>query len=279
MNRSQSVDRYAVMGNPIKHSKSPIIHREFAHQTDQDMSYQSMLVPLDGFAEAVRRFREEGGKGANVTLPFKEQAFELADERTERAERARAVNTLIFTRQGKVRGDNTDGVGLVRDIINNLDGRLTSATILVLGAGGAVRGVLAPLLKELPLKITIANRTFEKAHFLAEDFRELGKVEALPYSRLEGIGFDWIINGTSASLQGEVPGIPDSVIISGKTRCYDMMYASDPTPFMCWARDMGAVDAYDGLGMLVEQAAESFRLWRGITPLTRPVLAKLRHRG
>lgn len=269
------MDHYAVMGNPIKHSKSPIIHREFALQTDQTMTYQSILVPEDSFPDAVFRFRADGGCGLNVTVPFKQQAFALANELSDRAARAQAVNTLTFLKTGMIRGDNTDGVGLVRDIVNNHDGRLAGKTVLVLGAGGAVRGVLAPLLAEGPGKVIVANRTFKKAHDLIEDFRDLGRLEAQPFSKLGSEHYDWVINGTSASLQGSVPDLPPDVI-QADTLCYDMMYGAELTPFNAWALERGALAAYDGLGMLVEQAAEAFRLWRGVTPNTAPVIAKLR---
>lgn len=269
------MDQYAVMGNPIKHSKSPLIHREFAHQTNQELNYQALLVAEDGFVNAVSEFKQAGGRGLNITVPFKQQAHDLVEELSERARRAKAVNTIIIKSDGSLKGENTDGVGLVRDIINNHDGRLANSTVLLVGAGGAVRGVLEPILKENPIKIVIANRTFEKAHHLAEEFSDLGKVEALPFSKLGNESFDWIINGTSASLQGDLPPL-HSGILNQYTRCYDMMYGQDMTPFNQWALENGAAAAFDGLGMLVEQAAESFRLWRGVMPLTGPVIKKLR---
>lgn len=267
------MDRYAVMGNPIKHSKSPQIHKAFAEQTDQDMTYVSLLVELDGFQQAVKSFQRDGGKGLNVTVPFKQEAYEFADELSDRAELAKAVNTLIMQKNGVIKGDNTDGVGLVRDIINNHDGRIADKRILVIGAGGAVRGVLGPILAEKPRQVIIANRTLEKAIRLAEDFLPYGNIEACAFSRLQG-PFDWIINGTAASLQGEVPPLP-AEIIDSNTRCYDMMYSKEPTAFNQWALDQGAKAAYDGLGMLVEQAAESFRVWRGVMPATRMIINEL----
>ncbi len=270
------MDQYAVMGNPIKHSKSPLIHKEFALQTDQEMTYKAILVAEGEFPEAVAQFQQQGGLGLNITVPFKQQAYELADSLSERAQRAKAVNTLIFRKNGEIFGDNTDGIGLVRDIVNNHDGCISNSSVLVLGAGGAVRGVLAPLLAEKPIKIVVANRTVEKAYHLAEEFKDLGKIEAIPYTKLGDESFDWIINGTSASLAGDLPPLPGG-IINQYTRCYDMMYGTELTPFNAWALEQGARAAYDGLGMLVEQAAESFRLWRGVMPLTAPVISKLRN--
>jgi len=269
-----TIDRYGVMGNPIKHSKSPQIHKAFADQTDERLSYTAMLVPEDQFAQAVQRFFAEGGKGLNITVPFKQQAFALADELTERARRAGAVNTLWQSSSGKIVGDNTDGVGMVRDIMHNHDGRLAGKKILLVGAGGAVRGVLAPLLAENPAQLVITNRTFDKARQLAEEFSDLGRVEAVHLNQLQG-PFDWIINGTAASLQGAVPDLPETVV-GPHTRVYDMMYGKELTPFNAWALDYGAEKAFDGLGMLVEQAAESFRQWRGVMPSTRTVMSDLR---
>ena len=269
-----SIDRYAVMGNPIKHSKSPQIHKAFAEQADQHMTYTSMLVPEAQFEESVRRFFAEGGKGLNITVPFKLRAFDLADELTERALRAKAVNTLWQNNEGQIIGDNTDGVGMVRDIMHNHDGRLAGKKLLIIGAGGAVRGVLAPVLAENPASLVLANRTFEKAHHLAEEFTDLGRIEALHLNQLKG-PFDWIINGTASSLQGEVPDLPASVI-GEHTRVYDMMYGKEITPFNAWALEHGAEKAFDGLGMLVEQAAESFRKWRGVMPSTPTVIPNLR---
>ena len=264
-----------MMGNPIKHSRSPLIHKEFAHLSDQDLTYSAMLVPEDGFADAVTAFFAEGGKGLNVTIPFKQQAYELADELSDRAQRAGAVNTLICLADGRIRGDNTDGVGMMRDIANNHDGRVTNKRVLVVGAGGAVRGVLAPLLQENPASVVIANRTLEKAQTLADQFSDMGRIEACAFEDLAGEPFDWIINGTSASLSGDVPPLPESVV-GEYSRCYDTMYSAEVTPFNQWAANLGAAETYDGLGMLVEQAAESFRLWRGLMPPTSQVIASLK---
>lgn len=269
-----SVDQYAVVGNPIKHSKSPHIHKAFAMQTDEDISYTSILAPEDDFVGTVRAFFQNGGKGMNVTVPFKQQAYELVDELSDRAQRAKAVNTLILREDGRLRGDNTDGVGMVRDIVHNHDGRLANKKILILGAGGAVRGVLAPLLAENPALVVVANRTLEKAVHLVEEFQDLGRIEAQPYSKLNQ-AFDWVINGTSASLAGELPPLP-SGLFAAHSRAYDMMYGKEQTPFNGWSLQQGAEKAYDGLGMLVEQAAESFRMWRGVMPTTASVIADLR---
>lgn len=268
------MDRYAVFGNPIAHSKSPLIHSLFADQTGQRLHYGTLLAPLDGFSESARSFFQSG-LGANVTVPFKEEAYQLCDELTPRARRAGAVNTLKRQASGRLLGDNTDGAGLVRDLTVNAGFSLQGKRILLLGAGGAVRGALEPLLAEQPASLIIANRTVEKAELLAELFDDLGPVSAS--------GFDWlrepvdlIINATSASLSGDVPPIAGSLIEPGKTFCYDMMYGKEPTAFCRWASEQGAAVAMDGLGMLVEQAAEAFFLWRGVRPDSAPVLAELR---
>ncbi len=268
------MDRYVVFGNPIGHSKSPLIHRLFAEQTAQRLDYSTLLAPLDDFSSCARVFFLEG-RGANVTVPFKEEAYRLANSLTARAQRAGAVNTLSKLADGSLLGDNTDGAGLVRDLTVNAGFSLKDKRILLLGAGGAVRGALEPLLAEQPSSVIIANRTLEKAELLAELFADLGPVSAS--------GFDWlqepvdlIINATSASLSGDVPPIASSLIEPGKTVCYDMMYSKEPTAFCRWASEHGAAVAMDGLGMLAEQAAEAFYLWRGVRPDTAPVLAELR---
>ncbi len=266
-------DRYAVIGNPIEHSKSPLIHARFAQQSGQDMSYERILGDLEDFAGDVKDFAAEGGRGLNVTVPFKERAYELADELSKRAHVAGAVNTLLFE-QGVIRGDNTDGVGLVRDLGCNHSFNFAGSRILLLGAGGASRGVLFPLFEENPASITIANRTASKAHELAA-MVESGKVTGCGLDELAGRQFDLIINGTAAGLSGEVPSIPDDCLAPGGWT-YDMMYASEPTAFVKWGQAHGAGKALDGLGMLVEQAAESFRLWRGVTPDTEAVIRALR---
>ncbi len=267
-------ERYAVMGNPIAHSQSPRIHSLFAQQTGEDLVYEAILVPTDGFAEAVTRFRREGGKGLNVTVPFKQEAWALADEHAPRAARAGAVNTLSFLQDNRIRGDNTDGVGLLRDLTVNNGASLRDKQLLILGAGGAVRGVLEPLLAEGPARVQIGNRTASKAVALAEDFTDLGPITGCGLDELAGQRFDLIINGTAAGLSGEVPTIPDDVLKPGGW-CYDMMYGTQPTAFVRWAQTHGAEKALDGLGMLVEQAGESFYLWRGVRPQTQPVIAAL----
>ncbi len=272
-------DKYAVFGNPIKHSKSPEIHRAFAVQTLQAMEYNRQLVELNDFADAADRFFQAGGRGLNITVPFKQDAYSYGSRTTPRARRAGAVNTLAMQSDGTVLGDNTDGVGLVTDIKNNLGWQIKAKRLLILGAGGAVRGVLEPLLAEQPQHIVIANRTVDKALQLSKGFAELGYILGCGLDMLEGQEFDLVINGTSASLQGDLPPLPDSLIAPSadhsKTACYDMMYGAEPTAFMSWARQRGALAA-DGLGMLVEQAAESFNLWRGIRPDTQHVIDALR---
>jgi shikimate dehydrogenase len=267
-------DQYVVFGNPIGHSKSPLIHRLFAEQTGQALEYTTSLAPLDGFTAFAKTFFQHG-RGANVTVPFKEQAYRLADTLTERAQRAGAVNTLIRQADGSLRGDNTDGAGLVRDLTVNHGVTLKGKRILVLGAGGAVRGALEPLLAEQPEVIVIANRTVEKAEQLAKEFSDLGPVFASGFDWLEE-PVDIIINATSASLSGELPPILPSLIQPGETFCYDMMYSNEPTAFCRWATEHQAGQSVDGLGMLVEQAAEAFYQWRGVRPESAPVLAELR---
>lgn len=267
-------DLYAVMGNPINHSKSPAIHSQFADQAKQDLVYSAMLVPTDAFEPAVKDFFKGSGKGLNITVPFKEKAFAFAEQLTPRAQTAEAVNTLVLQEDGTVLGDNTDGAGLVRDLLMNQHVEIAGQKILVIGAGGAVRGILHPFLEQAPESITIVNRTFEKAQNLADSFKEFGEIEAKTFDALEG-PFDVIINGTSASLSGELPPLPESVIAS-HTCVYDMMYGKALTPFLTWAQKLGAVKVMDGLGMLVEQAAVSFEIWRGVKPNSQAVLAQLR---
>lgn len=269
-------DLYAVIGNPIEHSKSPLIHAAFAAQTGQDMRYDKLLGDLEEFEDDVGEFIAAGGRGLNVTVPFKERAFRLSDQISARARAAGAVNTLVARNDG-LYGDNTDGIGLVRDLGCNHRLQLHGARILLLGAGGAVRGVLRPLLAEAPARLLIANRTADKAEMLAEEAAS-SAVNPVQGCGLDAIGdqqFDLIINGTAAGLKARVPEIPDSCLAQGGTT-YDMLYASEATAFQIWGREHGAALALDGLGMLVEQAAESFSLWRGVMPDTAPVIASLR---
>ena len=263
-------DRYCVFGNPIAHSQSPRIHALFAAQTGQDMSYEALLVPLDGFAAAVRAFAGGGGKGANVTVPFKEEAFRLAAELTPRARAAGAVNTLSFDGEA-IRGDNTDGAGLVRDLKANLGCDPAGRRILLLGAGGAARGVILPLLDERPAALRVANRTAEKAAQLAAAFG----IEGGGFEALAGRAFDLVINATSAGL-GDAPLPLPAGVFAPRALAYEMVYGRE-TPFMAQARAAGCGVA-DGLGMLVEQAAEAFLVWRGVRPESAPVLAALRGR-
>jgi shikimate dehydrogenase len=269
-----TIDRYAVFGNPIEHSKSPFIHSRFAEQTGQQLIYTAERVDPDDFNQAVARFAESNGKGLNITVPFKQDAWKLATQRSARAERAGAVNTLVINAPGDYFGDNTDGVGLVRDLVRNHKLRLEQKSILIVGAGGAVRGVIEPLLASQPASLTIANRTRKKALQLAEDFSDLGNIRGCGLDEFGTDSYDIIINGTSASLSGELPTLP-ATLINENTFCYDMMYANEPTPFMRWARQHGAKHVVDGKGMLVEQAAESFRIWRGCEPETAPVIEAL----
>ncbi|MCB1854921.1 MAG: shikimate dehydrogenase [Pseudomonadales bacterium] len=268
-------DRYAVFGNPIKHSKSPAIHAAFARQCDQPIQYRAVLVAVDGFEAAVRRFFAEGGAGLNVTVPFKREAFELAQRLSSRARRAGAVNTLTRTEDGALAGDNTDGVGLVRDMVANLGWLVQGQRVLVLGAGGAARGVLEPLLRENPRELVVVNRTPARAEQLAAEFAEVAAVEGGPFELLSDRAFDLIINATSAGLTGDMPQLPES-ILTERSCCYDMVYGAQPTPFMRWAAHHAAWAVADGLGMLVEQAAESFYIWRRVRPDTRPVIRQIR---
>ncbi len=272
-------DRYAVFGNPIAHSKSPQIHTLFAQQTAQPMVYNKQLVDVDAFAEAARMFFAAGGCGLNITVPFKLDAYAFANTLSERAQQAGAVNTLKKLPDGSVFGDNTDGAGLLRDITLNLGWHLRDKRVLVIGAGGAVRGVIAPLLAENPQRLVIANRTLAKAESLVQLFNtgkaaQASKILRASSLQIHARPFDVVINGTSASLGGEMPDLDPAILAPGAC-CYDMMYGKELTPFLRWAQENGATVA-DGLGMLVEQAAESFYLWRGIRPQTAPALTALR---
>ena len=268
-------DQYAVMGNPISHSKSPLIHRLFAEETSQALDYQALKVRSEEFKEKLKEFFQQGGKGLNITLPLKELAWLEVDIKSPLAERAGAVNTISL-KDNKLVGHNTDGIGLVRDITQNHKGSFAGKKILVIGAGGAVKGVLEPILLEKPLAVTISNRTVEKANKLQSLFSDLGNIKACGFPDLGDETFDLIINGTSASLNGELPAIAGTVI-GTETWCYDMMYGKDATPFNAWAEKREAKKTIDGLGMLVEQAAEAFYIWRGVRPQTKSVLQKLRN--
>jgi shikimate dehydrogenase len=263
-------DRYCVIGNPVAHSKSPAIHAAFAAQTGQPLVYERCLAPLDAFAATVQALVASGCKGANVTVPFKLDAAALADTLSERAHAAGAVNTLGFTDAG-ITGDNTDGAGLVADILNNAGVAIAGKRVLLVGAGGAARGVILPLLRENPRELVIANRTFATAQALAVRFG--GATSACEFAALIG-QFDIVVNATSASLAGDLPPLPAGAFGPG-TLALDMMYGSEPTPFMRFAASHGAATR-DGLGMLVEQAAEAFTIWRGVRPDTAAVLASLR---
>jgi shikimate dehydrogenase len=266
-------EHYAVIGHPIGHSKSPQIHAAFAKQTGQDIDYVAREIPLENFAASLTSLANEGFKGVNITVPFKEQAWQQVDIKSAHAERAGAINTLTFSDKGTHRGDNTDGVGLCRDLVNN-NVELKDKRLLLLGAGGAARGVIEPLLSYDPKELIVANRTAVKAEDLANLFQSMGPIQGGGYDDLSG-QFDVIINATAASLDGKVPPLPDD-ILADNASCYDMMYASKDTAFMTWAKAHGATKVLDGFGMLVEQAAEAFYIWRGIRPETQSVIKALR---
>ena len=272
-------DRYAVIGNPIAHSKSPQIHAMFAEQTGQDMSYEKLLAPIDGFLDTIEKFRSEGGRGANVTLPVKLEAYDLAKQLSPRARHARAANTLSFS-DSQIQADNTDGVGLIRDITANLDFDPAGKRVLLMGAGGAARGVLLPLLEVRPAILVIANRTVDKALRLAQANQHYSDasqtvVSGHSYEDLSGQHFDLVINATSSSLSDTIPPLPDGVFAPGSL-AYDMMYGKGLTAFLAFAEEQNAHRLADGLGMLVEQAAASFQIWRSVRPETQPVVSALR---
>jgi shikimate dehydrogenase len=268
------LDRYAVFGHPIGHSRSPDIHARFAAQTRQSMEYRAIDVPAERFETALKLFIEQGGRGLNCTVPLKELAFQAADQLSERARRSGAVNTLKILENGHLWGDNTDGVGLYRDLTTNLGLALQGKRILILGAGGATRGIIEPLLAADPQCLWIANRTLERAERLAENFKTLGQIFAVGFAQLQGSAFDLILNATSASLNGALPPLPEGLLAPGGS-CYDLAYGKEPTPFVRWGQDQGASLSADGIGMLVEQAAEAFQIWRGIFPETLPVIEAL----
>ncbi len=268
-------DRYAVVGNPISHSKSPLIHSLFAEQTGELISYGALLATREGFDSLVREFFLGGGRGLNVTAPFKQAAWALCDSSrlAPNAARSKAVNTLYPAKDGGCGGANTDGIGLVRDLRDNLGIVIEGRRVLLLGAGGAIRGVLPALAEQSPASMTICNRTAERAVELARDFGDLGIAAGV--NTLRGQQFDLIINGTSSGLQGKLPAL-DAAWLADDCCCYDMAYGAPATIFPRWALENGAKAAADGLGMLVEQAAESFQIWRGIKPDTDPVIQRLR---
>ena len=270
-----TIDRYGVIGYPVSHSRSPVIHRLFALQTGQDLQYELLQVAPDKLEQAVRQFQRTHGKGLNVTMPHKRAVCRLCDQMSERASTAGAVNTIAF-REGEVYGDNTDGIGLLRDLAVNLGVNIEGARVLILGAGGATRGILGPLLEMQPRSVVIANRTVDKAVKLIERFDARQNVSACAFDSVPvGETYDLIINATSAGAGGETPPYPIEAI-SNDTFCYDLSYGLKPTPFSTWARDHGAMQSVMGWGMLVEQAAESFSIWRGVRPDTKAVLKQIK---
>ncbi|HXS26879.1 MAG TPA: shikimate dehydrogenase [Steroidobacteraceae bacterium] len=271
-------DEYGVVGHPVAHSWSPFIHAAFARETRQALVYRAHDIAAERFSGFVREFAARGGRGLNVTVPHKRAAAELSAELTARATRAGAVNTLTFDR-GRIRGDNTDGAGLITDLRANLAIRLAGARILLAGAGGAARGVLGPLLEADPALLVVANRAPERARALAGEFGSQGMtVRGCGFDELPPDPFDLVLNATAASLSGEVPAIPRAAV-GPATICYDMAYAKTDTPFVSWSRECGCRRAVQGWGMLVEQAAESFEIWRGVRPSTAPVLELLAQRA
>jgi shikimate dehydrogenase len=271
-------DHYGVVGHPVAHSWSPFIHGMFAKQTSQNLTYRLYDVPPAEFRERIVGFFAGGGRGLNVTLPHKIVASEMVNELTPRAARAHAVNTLVARSDGTLLGDNTDGAGLVHDLCDNLGVVIIRRRILIIGAGGATRGVLAPLLTLEPAELVIANRTPDRAQTLATDFKDLGAISGVGFGEIPGSAFDLVVNATSASLSGDVPDVP-ATVVGKETVCYDMAYGKSDTAFIRWAQNLGCTRALQGWGMLVEQAAESFRVWRGIRPPTAAVLAALKERA
>ena len=275
------IDQYYVIGNPIQHSRSPEIHQRFAEQCGQSLHYQRYEAPLDGFTAAVHALVDQGMRGANVTVPFKRAAYDGCASLTERAQYAGAVNTISVDARGQCHGDNTDGIGLLNDLLKNQGVALAARRVLVLGAGGAVRGVLAPLLAQRPATVMLANRTHAKAEQLARDFAALGPVASCSLDALQAPGaalpepFDIIINASSAGLHGAMPTLP-AALLRPQGFCYDMVYGPQADAFLTWARRAGASRAVDGLGMLVEQAAASFHIWRGVYPAGAAVIRALR---
>ncbi len=274
------MDRYAVVGNPVAHSKSPQIHEVFARETGQDMSYERLLAPLGGFAATAQRFVDEGGKGLNVTVPFKLDAYAMASDHSVRAQEAKACNTLVWRGDGWY-AENTDGVGLLRDLTDNLDQPLAGCDVLVLGAGGAARGIMGPLLATSPRSVALLNRTASRAEELAAAFAQHGPVASMSSAQLDGRKFHVVINATSVGVSRDVSGdIPERLWPASPfapgSLAYDLVYSDSATSFLGWANERGAARTADGLGMLIEQAAESFALWRGERPKTDTVFAMLR---
>lgn len=267
-------DQYAVFGSPIKHSKSPRIHTIFAEQTQQSLHYDSALVSAENFTTEVDEFFAQGGRGLNCTVPLKELAWRYADQLTERAKLSKAVNTLVLQTDGRILGDNTDGIGLVTDLVKNHGLDLHQKKLLILGAGGASRGIIGPLLDENPECIVVANRTVSKAEILASEFLHKGAVVGCGYEALTGQSFDLIINATSASLSNELPPLVKGILVE-QGSCYDLAYANEATAFVRWAEEQHATKNLDGLGMLVEQAGEAFYLWRGVRPNTEQIIQLL----
>jgi len=269
------MDRYAVVGHPVAHSKSPFIHKRFAAQCNAQLEYDIIDASSEDFVQVVTEFFDQGGKGLNITVPHKEMAWQMSQWRSDSAERSGAVNTLYREESGRLCGHNTDGIGLVRDITRNNKGDISGKRILLLGAGGAARGVMPALLTKTPALISIANRTVSRAQQLVEHFTGAIPLTASSFDGLAGDQFDLVINATSASLQGELPELPDKLLADGAW-CYDMVYGRGETAFQHWAHIQDAAVTLDGCGMLVEQAAQSFYIWRGVMPSTARVIAELR---
>ena len=267
-------DAYAVIGNPITHSRSPLIHAEFSKQTKQDMHYKALFAPLNGFTEAIRLFQQNNGKGMNVTIPFKSHAYKISTQLTEQAEAAQAVNTLVFN-GNEIHGHNTDGTGLIRDIITNLGFTITSKRVLLCGAGGAASGIILPLLKQKPSMLVISNRTVQKAYKLQTQFSSYNIIVSDNNMAIAEKEFDLVINATSTSLTGKPLLLPQGIFATGSL-AYDLMYCNEQTHFLQSSQKEGAWHLSDGSGMLVEQAAESFFLWRGIRPKTKELIKMLK---
>jgi shikimate dehydrogenase len=274
-NNKTPPDRYALVGHPVEHSRSPLIHTVFARQTKQNLTYELLDVEPAGFETAVRGFGAAGGKGLNVTVPHKEAAFALCADKSPAAVAAGAVNTITID-NGRLRGDNTDGVGFIRDVTVNQRQALAGVRVVVLGAGGAARGILGPLLAQRPAEVVVANRTEDRAARVVAQFGNGNTLRACSFAKLAELPpFDVLINATSAGLKGEAPPFPDS-LLDARSFCYDLVYGASDTPFVAWAKSHGARRAVQGWGMLVEQAAEAFQIWRGVRPDTKPLLQQPR---